>query len=64
MPLYVFDVREVLSRKVMVKADSMPEAWDEVERMYMESEIVLDAEKDFRDMENHLGGLTRNPFFC
>lgn len=51
MTLFVFDVREVLSRKVMVQADTMGDAWDEVERMYMESEIVLDAEKDFHDME-------------
>ena len=51
MALFVFDVREVLSRKVMVKADTMGEAWDEVERLYMESEIVLDADKDFKDLE-------------
>ena len=45
-----FDIRETLSRKVMVKADSMEEAWDEVDRMYMESEIVLNAD-DFKEME-------------
>ena len=28
MTLFVFDIRETLSRKVMVKADSMEEAWD------------------------------------
>ena len=50
MTLFVFDIRETLSRKVMVRADSMEEAWDEVDRMYMESEIVLNAD-DFRDME-------------
>ena len=44
MTLFVFDIRETLSRRVMIKADSMEEAWDEVDRMYMESEIVLNAD--------------------
>jgi hypothetical protein len=34
----------------MIKADSMEEAWDEVDRMYMESEIVLNTD-DFKEME-------------
>jgi len=33
-----------------VKAESMEEAWDEVDRMYMESEIILNAD-DFKEME-------------
>ena len=44
MTLFVFDIRETLSRKVMVRANSMEEAWDEVDRMYMESEIVLNTD--------------------
>ena len=44
MTLFIFDIRETLPRKVMIRADSMEEAWDEVDRMYMESEIVLNAD--------------------
>lgn len=44
MTLFEFDVRETLSRKVIVNADSIGEAWEEIERMYCESEFVLTAD--------------------
>ena len=47
---FTFEIRETLSRRVTVQAGCMEEAWDEIDRMYMESEIVLNAD-DFRDME-------------
>lgn len=47
---FTFEIRETLSRTVVIKARSMEEAWDEVDRMYMECEVVLSAD-DFRDLE-------------
>ena len=47
---FEFEIREVLSCRIIVQAESVNDAWDEVERMYMESEIVLDK-NDFKDME-------------
>lgn len=39
---FEFEIREVLSCRIIVQAESVNDAWDEVERMYLESEIVLD----------------------
>ena len=47
---FTFEIRETLSRRVTVHADCVEEAWDEVDRMYMESEIVLNAD-DLKNME-------------
>lgn len=47
---FTFEIRETLSRTVVIPADSLDDAWEEVERQYAESEIVLD-ESDFQDME-------------
>lgn len=48
MNLFEFEIREVLSCRIIVQAESVNDAWDEVERMYMESEIVLDK-NDFSE---------------
>ena len=50
MTKFKFEIRETLSRYVEVSAEFLDEAWDEVERMYDDLEIVLTAE-DFQDME-------------
>ena len=47
---FTFEIRETLSRRITVQAGCMEEAWDEVDRMYMESEIVLNAD-DLKNME-------------
>lgn len=42
--IYQIEVKEVLARLVTVKADSMNDALDAVEKLYNKSSIVLDAE--------------------
>ena len=44
MTKFKFEIRETLSRYVEVSAEFLDEAWEEVERMYDDLEIVLTAD--------------------
>ena len=44
MTKFKFEIRETLSRFVEVSAEFLDEAWEEVERMYDDLEIVVNAD--------------------
>lgn len=59
MTKYNVKIIETLSRIIEVEAQNPDEAWDKTEKMYKDSEIVLDSE-DFDGYEIYVQGEVRN----
>lgn len=52
--IYTVTVKEVLERKVAVKADSPAEAWEKIDEQYRAEKIVLTAD-DFTEYSISVG---------
>lgn len=48
---YEVEIRKTLSRVIIVEAENIADAYDVAKQQYMDSDVVLDAEEDFQDVE-------------